>query len=49
MYDCICHVDILMYVDPQHGIHTSIRNLKGISSRTLRKKLSSLKSKIPEL
>ena len=49
VYDCICHVDILMYVESQHGIHNAIRNLKGLSLRTLRIELSSLKSKISEL
>lgn len=49
VYDCICHVDILMYVDPQLDIHTAIKNLKGISTRTLRKELPWLKSRIPAL
>ena len=34
VYDCICQVDILMYVDPRLGIHTAIKNIKGISPRT---------------
>ena len=49
VYACICQVDILMYVNYQLGIYIAIKNVKDISSRTLRERFSWLKSRIPEL
>lgn len=39
----------LCEVDPQFGIHLLVKHLKGISSHTLRKEFSSLRSKLPTL
>ena len=43
------HVHILIDVDPQLGIHTAVKRLKGISSSILRKEFTWLKSRIPTL
>jgi putative transposase len=41
------HVHLLLEVDPQFGIHKAIKNLKGATSRYLRKEFLSLKTKLP--
>ena len=43
------HVHILMDVDPQLGVHTAIKRIKGVSSRLLREEFLWLKSRIPAL
>lgn len=43
------HVHILVEVDPQFGIHTLIKRIKGRSSHLLRKEYPFLKSRIPTL
>ena len=43
------HVHILMDVDPQLGVHTAIKRIKGVSSRLLREEFPWLKSRIPAL
>ena len=43
------HVHLLVEVDPQYGIHRLIRNLKGTSSRLLRKEFPSLAINLPTL
>ena len=43
------HVHLLVEVDPQFGIHTLVKNLKGKSSRILRKEFPILTTKLPTL
>lgn len=43
------HVHILLEVDPQFGIHRSVKRLKGISSRVLRKEFKELTTRLPTL
>ena len=43
------HVHLLVEVDPQFGIHRLVKLLKGRSSRVLRQKFPSLKSRLPTL
>ncbi len=43
------HVHLLIEVDPQYGIHRLVKQLKGYSSRILRKEFSSIKSRLPTL
>lgn len=43
------YVHLLMKVDPQYGIYRAVKQIKGNSSRILRKELLWLKSRIPTL
>jgi len=43
------HIHLLLGVDPQFGIHKLIKNIKGATSRILRKEFSCLKTKLPTL
>ncbi|AOW92778.1 transposase [Rhodococcus sp. WMMA185] len=43
------HVQLLVSVDPQYGIHRLVKQIKGRSSRLLRQEFPHLKSKIPTL
>jgi putative transposase len=43
------HVHLLCEVDPQFGIHTLVKRLKGRSSRLLRQEFPWLKSRLPTL
>ena len=43
------HVHMLLEVDPQFGIHKAIKALKGYTSKILREKYPSLKSRMPSL
>lgn len=43
------HVHMLVEVDPQFGVHTLIKNLKGKTSRILRKEFPVLTTKLPTL
>ena len=43
------HVDLLVEIDPQFGIHRLVKNLKGVSSHQLRKEFASLVSRLPTL
>lgn len=43
------HVHLLVEVDPQYGIHTLIKQMKGRSSRLLRTEFPRLKSRLPTL
>jgi putative transposase len=43
------HVHCLVEVDPQFGIHRLVKNLKGVSSHTLRPEFGTLKSRLPTL
>ncbi len=43
------HVQILVEIDPQYGIHRFIKNIKGVSSRTLRGEFKHLRTKLPTL
>jgi putative transposase len=43
------HVHCLVEVDPQLGIHRLVKNLKGVSSHTLRQEFRTLKSRLPTL
>ncbi len=43
------HVHILVEVDPQFGIHTFVKRVKGRSSHILRNEYPFLKSRIPTL
>jgi putative transposase len=43
------HVHVLVEVDPQFGIHSLIKQMKGRSSRLLRAEFPWLKSRLPTL
>jgi putative transposase len=43
------HVHILVGVDPQFGIHSLVKLMKGRSSRLLRQEFPKLKSRLPTL
>ena len=43
------HVHLLVGVDPQFGIHTLVKRMKGRSSRLLRQEFPSLRSRLPTL
>ena len=43
------HVHLLITCDPQYGIHRLVKAIKGRSSRLLRQKFPSLRSRIPTL
>lgn len=43
------HVHILLEVDPQFGIHRTVKALKGYTSRMLRSEFPTLKTKLPTL
>lgn len=43
------HVHLLIEVDPQFGIHKVIKNIKGKTSRILRKEFPILTTKLPTL
>ncbi len=41
------HVQLLIDVDPQYGIHRLVKGMKGRSSRLLRDEFPSLRSRLP--
>lgn len=43
------HVHLLVWCDPQFGIHRLVKLIKGRSSRLLRKEFSGIKSRLPSL
>ena len=43
------HVHLLIEVDPQYGIHKTVKQIKGYSSRILRQEFRWLKSRLPTL
>jgi len=43
------HVHLLVELDPQYGEHRFIKNVKGITSRLLRKEFKYLTTKLPTL
>jgi len=43
------HVHLLVEVDPQYGIHRLIKEIKGKSSHTLRRKYKYLRTRVPSL
>ena len=43
------HVHLLVNVDPQFGVHSLIKKLKGRTSRLLRQEFSQLRTKLPTL
>ena len=43
------HIHLLVDVDPQFGVHTLVKRLKGRSSRVLRQEFHHLKTKLPTL
>lgn len=43
------HVQLLMEVDPQFGVHKAVKQMKGYSSRVLREEFPWLKSRLPSL
>jgi len=43
------HVHLLVGIDPQYGIHRLVKNIKGYSSRILRREFISLRKRIPTL
>ncbi len=43
------HVHLLMEVDPQFGIHTAVKQIKGYSSKVLRSEFPWLRSRLPTL
>ena len=43
------HVHLLLEIDPQYGVHRTVKQIKGYSSRILRQEFSWLRSRIPTL
>jgi putative transposase len=43
------HVDLLIDVDPQFGVHRAVKRFKGATSRYLRLEFPELKSRLPSL
>jgi putative transposase len=43
------HVHLLVTCDPQHGIHRLVKQIKGRSSRLLRREFPHLRSRLPTL
>jgi putative transposase len=43
------HVQLLVAVDPQYGVHRLVKQIKGRSSRLLRQEFPHLKSRMPTL
>lgn len=43
------HVHLLIEVDPQYGIHRTVKLIKGKTSRILRQEFSELKTRLPTL
>jgi len=43
------HIHMLINVDPQFGVHTVIKRIKGLSSRLLRQEFPILKMRLPTL
>lgn len=43
------HVHLLLAIDPQYGVHRTVKQIKGYSSRILRQEFSWLRSRIPTL
>ncbi len=43
------HVQLLIGIDPQYGIHRLVKELKGRSSRILRDEFPTLRSRLPTL
>ena len=43
------HIHLLLFVDPQFGVHKAVKRFKGVSSRYLRKEFPELKSRLPTL
>lgn len=43
------HVNLLIEVDPQFGVHKAIKNMKGRTSKILRDEFPHLKTKLPTL
>lgn len=43
------HVHLFMEVDPQFGVHKTVKQIKGYSSRILREEFPWLKSRLPSL
>jgi putative transposase len=41
------HVQLLVGVDPQFGVHRLVKHVKGRTSRVLREELPSLRSRLP--
>lgn len=43
------HIHLLLEVDPQYGIHRSVKSIKGFTSKVLRSEFPSLRSRLPSL
>lgn len=43
------HVHLLLEVDPQFGVHKTVKTIKGRTSRILRQEFPRLKTKLPTL
>jgi putative transposase len=43
------HVHLLVEIDPQYGVHKFVKNVKGATSRILRKEFHFLTTKLPTL
>ena len=41
------HVDLLVEVDPQYGVHRLVKAVKGCSSRLVREEFPWLRSRLP--
>lgn len=43
------HIHLLLEVDPQYGIHRSVKSIKGFTSKVLRSEFPTLRSRLPSL
>ena len=43
------HIHLLVELDPQYGVHRFIKNVKGVTSRALRREFKRLTTKLPTL
>jgi len=43
------HVRLVVEIDPQYGIHRLVRQMKGVSSHTLRREFQHLRTRLPTL
>ena len=43
------HVHLVVEIDPQYGIHRLVRQMKGVSSHTLRREFQHLRTRRPTL
>jgi putative transposase len=45
----MCHVHLLLSLDPQFGVHKAVKRFKDVTSRYLRKEFTELTKRLPTL